>query len=134
MVWCNLLMVDCKFFSLGFDYFIDEMCALITHIGASKLGYYVIKYKMHSCSCTTVLYCSCFSPSSQVFCCSNDIPRSCALSWCCWGKTPYRLTNRVQTLHADMTEEKLFSTFIPRFKSPFLSKCMEISTYLISDV
>jgi hypothetical protein len=23
---------------------------------------------------------------------------------CCWGKTPYGLANRVQTLHADMTE------------------------------
>jgi ATPase subunit of ABC transporter with duplicated ATPase domains len=37
------------------------------------------------------------------------------------GKSPYELANRVQTLHADMTEEKLLSTFIPRFKSPFLS-------------
>jgi hypothetical protein len=51
-----------------------------------------------------------------------------------WGKSPYGLANRVQTLHADMTEEKLLSTFIPRFKSPFLSKCMEISTYLVPDV
>jgi hypothetical protein len=23
---------------------------------------------------------------------------------CCWGKSPYKLANRVQTLHADMTE------------------------------
>jgi hypothetical protein len=50
------------------------------------------------------------------------------------GKSPYGLANRVQTLHADMTEEKLLSTFIPRFKSPFLSKCMERSTYLVPGV
>ena len=51
-----------------------------------------------------------------------------------WGKSPYGLANRVQTLHVDMTEEKLLSTFIPRFKSPFLSKCKERSTYLIPNI
>jgi hypothetical protein len=50
------------------------------------------------------------------------------------GKSPYGLANRVQTLYVDITEEKLLSTFIPIFKSPFLSKGMERSTYLIPNV
>jgi hypothetical protein len=50
MVRCALLMVDYKFLSQGFNCFIYEMCALITHkdLWASKIGYDVPSNMRHA--------------------------------------------------------------------------------------
>jgi hypothetical protein len=83
MIGCALLMVNFKFLSQGFNDLIDEMCALIIHkdLLASKPSYDIIKYEAHSCSCTTVLNCSCFYPSGQILDRGDYVSSSCALPW-----------------------------------------------------
>jgi hypothetical protein len=83
VVWGALLMMNFKFLSQGFNSLINKMCTLITHkdLWASKPGYDVIKYESRSCSCTTVLDCSCLCPSGQILCRSDDVSSSCALPW-----------------------------------------------------
>jgi hypothetical protein len=50
-------MVEFEFLSQGFNSFVDEVCALITHkdLWASKSGYDILKYELCSCGYSTVL-------------------------------------------------------------------------------
>jgi hypothetical protein len=82
VVWSSLLMMKFKFLSQGFNGFVDEVCALITHedLHASKSGYNILKYELHSCSCTTVLNFSCFFPSGQILFRNDNVSSSCVHS------------------------------------------------------
>jgi hypothetical protein len=65
------------------DKFINKMSTLIAHkdLWASKPSYDILKYELHNCSGTTILNLSFLFPSSQIFCHSDDVSRSCVLSW-----------------------------------------------------
>jgi hypothetical protein len=77
-------MVNFKFLSLGFNSFVNEMCALITHedLWASKPCYDILKNELHNYSYTTILKFSCFFPYGQILCPSDNVSLSHVPSWC----------------------------------------------------
>jgi hypothetical protein len=76
-------MMNFRLLSQGFNIFINKMSTLIVHkdLWSSKPGYDILKDELFNCSFTTILNFSCFFPSGQILCHSDDVSSSCVLSW-----------------------------------------------------
>jgi hypothetical protein len=75
-------MVNLKFLSQGFNSFVDEMCALITHedLWAKQSGDNILKDELRSYGCTIVLNFSYFCPSGQILSHSDNVSSSLCAS------------------------------------------------------
>lgn len=83
MIWGTFHVVDLKLFSESLYYFINKIHTSVAHqdLQAAKPSQNMFKDKVCNGVCSEILHSLCFSPSSHIISHSDDVVRTCLLSW-----------------------------------------------------